>query len=154
MGDQELGDDVILLPLAGVAEEYEHHYGRDNAPDEDHGVTGLDPQDHGQHDDHEGDDGEHGVPLRLALHGLLLLGLNYLPALARWNDPYLRFVGVLGVVIGDDVLQLPLGQVLGHRAREHGLSRTRLAYEHHMPLLLGRLLDDHDSLVLTDDLIG
>jgi len=57
-------------------------------------------------------------------------------------------------VVGDDVLQLALGQVLRHRLGEHGLPCAGLTDQHNVALLLRGLLDDLYSSVLTYDLIG
>ncbi len=75
-------------------------------------------------------------------------------ALAGRDDADLRLVGVLRVVIGDDILQLALGQILGHGLGQHGLPGTGLTDEHDMALLLGGLLDHLYGRILTDDLVG
>ncbi|KAF5060435.1 hypothetical protein DSECCO2_325650 [anaerobic digester metagenome] len=154
VGDQQLGDHVVLLALTYVSGSEEYHGRGHYSEQQDHGVPGVpvkyDRQDHHHHDD----GGDHGGLLGLAGHGLLLLGGDDLLALSGRNGTNARLVGIVRVVVGDHVLQLVLGEILGHGLGQHRFACARLADEHDMALLLGRLLDDLHRGVLTDDLVG
>ena len=87
---------------------------------------------YGEHDNREShnkeNDGEHGLELlALPLHDLLLLGLDNILALAHWHNLDYRFIGVLRVRVGDDILHLSPGEIVNHGTGQHGLSSARLA---------------------------
>ena len=55
--------------------------------------------------------------------------------------------------IDEDILEVLLGEELGHRLGEHGLTGTRAADHHDMPALDGCLPDDLDGVLLADHLV-
>ena len=152
--DQELGDDDRLCPALSGGPEEHHDDERAHHCDERDGEVA----EHYGGDDTEDDQRHAHVDVhRVALVALsrrsgLLLRNDRLPlACGECPDPGL--VEVLGVVVGDDVLEVLLGEVLHHGVRQHRLSRSGLADEHDVPLLIGRLLHDLDGLLLTDDAV-
>ncbi len=159
VGHQELRNHQGLLAPAGVAGEEEDDDGHEDAQHQGGRVEhqavrgGPDGEEDGEADDHEDDGHHHGGLLLPPLHGLRLLGGHDLPPLPCGDDPDLRLVVVLRVVVDDGVLQLFRGEELRHGAREHGLARAGVPDEDDVALLLRGLLDDRDGGVLTDDLV-
>src|SRR5207245_10050939 len=66
----------------------------------------------------------------------------------------LRLVRVRRIVVDDDVLEVVPGEHFRHRPGEHRLPSTRVADQHHMPLLLGGFTDHFHGSLLTDHLIN
>jgi len=155
VGDQQLGDHVVLGAIAAVPCRQEYYRYQYDAEEEDVGVVaGADERRYREQQHHDDEEREHGGLLLLLGLGLLLLGGDDLLALSGRDHPDLGLIGIVGVVVGDDILQLALGQVLRHRLGEHGLPCAGLTDQHNMSLLLRGLLDDLYSSVLTYDLIG
>src|SRR5512136_342053 len=153
VGYDKLGDEYRLLPLSGIPEQEEQEYPAHH-PDQKRRREALNVRKershHYEHDDqHQG----RGVLLGLLLLSLEFLRLNNLLSLARWEYPDFGLVVIVRVVIGYHILEFALGQEVRHGSCQHRLACPRLSYEYHMSLLLCRLPDDQDGIVLANDLV-
>ncbi len=154
MSDEDLGYDYDLGLLVGVPEE-QQYYEHAEQRDEHYSPVVEEYGPHKTQYDYEHADIDVHRAL-LILHGGrmgLLLGHDGL-ALSRRESPYPGLVEILGIVICHHILEVFLGEILHHGVRQHRLSGTWLADEHHVPLLRSRLLHDLNGHILPDDAIG
>jgi hypothetical protein len=137
-----------------VQEEHRQEQNEDEGSNVDDGrLEDEGAPDAGQHEA-DGDTPFEDAPQAHRLAGFCFVLLHKLAAKSSFDLHDFGFVGVLVVLVGDDVRALLFGKDFGHRLGNHRLTRTGVANEHKVALLFGGLEGHGDSLVLANDLVN